>query len=159
FGGTFEHCLSFEVGEEFRVLRWSKAGWWWAKKIKGGQQGWIYSAQMGPKMCTECREKVNNLKEMKPSEIEEGPQLPTAEELDRFGEEEEGLWPPLPPMDGPTEVWPPLPPGSPPKGPAADPSRREDDAFEVDYAQTLSFRGDGRVVPKPQDFDHMMRQA
>eukprot|EP00439_Symbiodinium_sp_Y106_P031684 s145_g3.t2 len=92
-------------------------------------------------------------------EREEGPQLPTAEELDRFGEEEEGLWPPLPPMDGPTEVWPPLPPGSPPKGPAADPSRREDDAFEVDYAQSLSFRGDGRVVPKPQDFDHMMRQA
>ena len=28
---------------------------------------------------------------MKPSEIEEGPQLPTAEELDRFGEEEASL--------------------------------------------------------------------
>ncbi|CAE7364813.1 unnamed protein product [Symbiodinium natans] len=143
---------------EFRILRWSKAGWWWAKKVSGGQQGWIYSSQMGPKMCTECREKVQSLKEEQPGEVQ-GPQLPTPEELDQFGEEEEGLWPPLPPMDGPTEVWPPLPPGSPPRAAASDPASREDSAFEVDYAQTLSFRGDGRVVPKPQDFDHMMRQA
>ena len=146
FSGTFEHCLSFEADEEFQVLRWSKAGWWWASKSRDGQQGWIYSCQMKPKMCTSCHEKVQNL-----------PPPQTEEDVDAVPTVEVEPWPPLPPTEEEAVVWPPLPPGSPPKGPKSE--GREVSALDGDYAQTLSFRGDGKIVQQPQLSDHALRQC
>lgn len=148
YSGTFEHCLSFEADEEFQVLRWSKAGWWWARRSRDGQQGWVYSSQMKPKMCTACHEKVQNLP---PPQMEE-------EALEAPFPEVEP-WPPLPPTDeeaaaAAAAVWPPLPPGSPPKA-----TREERSALDGDYAQTLSFRGDGKIVQQPQLSDHALRQC
>ena len=57
---VFEDILMFTDPEEFKVLRWSKAGWWWAQRGVDNQQGWVYSAQMRPKMCTSCHEKVGD---------------------------------------------------------------------------------------------------
>ncbi|CAK9048647.1 unnamed protein product, partial [Durusdinium trenchii] len=149
FSGTFEHCLSFEAGEEFKVLRWSKAGWWWAQRGVDNQQGWVYSAQMRPKMCTSCHEKVQN--------------LPTPAQEQEMAEAEAAVvpevepWPPLPPTED-TPVWPPLPPGEPPKSSKAP--REPENLLEGDYAQTLTFRNDGKVVPTGGEMnDHVLRQC
>ncbi|CAJ1458630.1 unnamed protein product [Effrenium voratum] len=143
FSGTFEHCLSFESDEEFQVLRWSKAGWWWAQR-PNGEQGWIYSAQMRPKMCSACHDKAQNLPPQ--------PEKSEPEDADAQGTEAEP-WPPLPPTQ--EEVWPPLPSGAPP------PRKREDEpsAFDGDYTQTMTFRLDGKVVTEPTNHDRVMRQC
>ena len=66
-------------------------------------------------------------------------------------------WPPLPPTED-TPVWPPLPPGEPPKSSKAP--REPENLLEGDYAQTLTFRNDGKVVPTGGEMnDHVLRQC
>jgi len=48
-GEALEGQLSFAVGDQLEILRWSKAGWWWGRSlVSPDRAGWMPSAFLQP---------------------------------------------------------------------------------------------------------------
>lgn len=181
--GVGAGALMFDPGEKIEVLRWSKCGWWWGRRVIGGSPGWFPSAFVQPVPSVTSGSSSAEAPEIEQEQPQGGGNVPAVgtclasvtspggsyhrpQSAERSAQVDDAVWPPLPlgPMplclSRSEEVWPPLPPGPPPSAPdvsnATPPGKAQAHAAELQEAavQTLGFTWDGRVAQTgPHDRD------